>query len=165
MATRRPAGYGAGMANDPFEHLPAMTPEEVERVRERVMAVPISTALGLQLLGLNRGVCVMMMTRDPAYDGIFASMHGGFLMTLADSAAAFALLTVIPADEAITTTEMNIRFLAPVHERVTVTARVLKVGKTLCPMVCELHDESGRLVAHAGMTYMRVHRDSGGGTR
>jgi uncharacterized protein (TIGR00369 family) len=153
------------MTNDPFEHLPPMTPEEVEKVRARAMAVPISSALGLQLLGLNRGVCVMMMTRDPQFDGIYASMHGGFLMTLADSASAFALLTVIPPDESITTTEMNIRFLAPVHERVTATARVLKAGKTLCPIVCELHDESGRLVAHAGMTYMRVRRDSGGETR
>jgi len=60
----------------------------------------------------------------------------------------------------VTTTEMNIRFLAPVHGRVVVTARVLKVGKTLCPLVAELHDEAGRLVAHAGMTYMRVRRDS-----
>jgi len=50
-------------------------------------------------------------------------------------------------DEAVTTTEMNIRFLAPVHERVTVTARVLKAGRTLCPIVAELHDEDGTLVA------------------
>ncbi|MEO6463070.1 MAG: PaaI family thioesterase [Candidatus Eisenbacteria bacterium] len=151
------------MIDDPFEHLPPMTPEEVERVRERAMAVPISSALGLQLLGLNRGVCKMMMTRDPKFDGIFDSLHGGFLMTLADSAAAFALLTVIPADEVITTTEMNIRFLAPVHERVTVTARVLKAGRTLCPIVAELHDEDGRLVAHAGMTYMRLDPAARGG--
>jgi uncharacterized protein (TIGR00369 family) len=150
---------------DPFEHLPAMTPEEVERVRERAMSVPISSALGLQLLGLNRGVCVMRMTRNPDFDGIYKSMHGGFLMTLADSAAAFALLTVIPSDESITTTEMNIRFLAPVHEHVTATARVLKAGKTLCPIVAELHDEDGTLVAHAGLTYMRVRRDSGGGKK
>lgn len=150
------------MTDDPFEDLPPMTPEEVERVRERAMAVPVSSALGLQLLGLNRGVCKMMMTRDPKFDGIFDSLHGGFLMTLADSAAAFALLTVIPSDEVITTTEMNIRFLAPVHERVTVTARVLKAGRTLCPIVAELHDEEGRLVAHAGMTYMRLHHAPAG---
>jgi uncharacterized protein (TIGR00369 family) len=150
------------MTDDPFEDLPPMTPEEVEQVRERAMAVPISSALGLQLLGLNRGVCRMMMTRDPKFDGIFDSLHGGFLMTLADSAAAFALLTVIPSDEVITTTEMNIRFMAPVHDRVTVTARVLKAGRTLCPIVAELHDDGGRLVAHAGMTYMRLHRPPGG---
>ena len=69
---------------DPFEDLPPMTPEEVEKVRARAMSVPISGALGLQLLGLNRGVCVMRMTRDEKFDGIYKSMHGGFLMTLAD---------------------------------------------------------------------------------
>ena len=42
----------------------------------------------------------------------------------------------------------------------TVTARVLEVGTTLCPLVAELHDDAGRLVAPAGMTYMRVRRDS-----
>lgn len=152
------------MTIDPFEHLPPMTPEEVERVRQRAMAVPIASALGLQVLGLGRGVCRMMMTRDPKFDGIDKSMHGGFLATLADSAGAFALLTVIDPDEAVTTTEFNIRYLAPVHERVTVTARVLKAGRTLCPIVAEIHDDEGRLVAHAGMTYMRVHRDSGGGS-
>lgn len=151
------------MTVDPFEHLPPMTPEEVERVRQRALAVPISTALGLQILGLGRGVCRMMMTRDPRFDGIFRSMHGGFLATLANSAAAFALLTVIDPEEPITTTELNIRYLAPVHERVTATARVLKAGRTLCPIVVEVHDEHGTLVAHAGMTYMRVARDSGGG--
>ena len=150
---------------DPFEDLPPMTPEEVEQIRARAMSVPISSALGLQLLGLNRGVCVMRLTRDPKFDGIYQSLHGGFLMTLADSAAAFALLTVIPADEPITTTEMNIRFLAPVHDDVTATARVLKAGKTLCPIVAELHDDAGTLVAHAGFTYMRVRRDSGGGRK
>lgn len=151
------------MTVDPFEHLPPMTPEEVEQVRRRMLSVPISSALGLQLLGLGRGVCRMMMTRDPRFDGIYKSMHGGFLATLADSAGAFALLTVIDPDEAVTTTELSIRFLAPVHERVTVTARVLKAGRTLCPLVAELHDDAGNLVAHAGMTYMRVRRDSGGG--
>lgn len=67
---------------------------------------------------------------------------------------------MVDPDEAVTTTEMNIRFMAPVHDRVVVTARVLKAGRTLCPLVAELHDDGGRLVAHAGMTYMRVRRDT-----
>ena len=137
-----------------------MTDAEVSRVRERAMAVPISSALGLTVVALERGMCRLAMTRDPKYDGIYRSLHGGLMMTLADSAGAFALLSLVDIDEAVTTTEMNIRFLAPVHDRAIVTARVLKLGKTLCPLVAELHDDAGRLVAHAGMTYMRVRRDS-----
>jgi len=148
------------MVDPQFAHLPPLTPDEVERIRARALAVPISTALTFDFVALERGLCRIAMPRDPKFDGIYRSLHGGLLMTLADSAGAFALVTVIEPDEAITTTEMNIRFLSPVHDRATVTARVLKLGKTLCPIVAEIHDEKGRLAAHAGMTYMRVHRDS-----
>ncbi len=148
------------MNSSPFAHLPPMTDDEVAGIRTRAMAVPISSALGLSLVSIERGVCRLAMVRDPKFDGIYRSLHGGLMMTLADSAGAFALLTVVGPDEAVTTTEMNIRFMAPVHDRVVVTARVLKAGKTLCPLVAELHDDGGRLVAHAGMTYMRVRRDS-----
>jgi uncharacterized protein (TIGR00369 family) len=86
-------------------------------------------------------------------------MHGGLMMTLADSAAAFALLTLIDPDSRITTTEMNIRFLAPVRERVIAHARVLKAGRSLCPILVDLVDGAGRMVAHAGMTYMRLGRE------
>jgi uncharacterized protein (TIGR00369 family) len=87
-------------------------------------------------------------------------MHGGLMMTLADSAGAFALLTLIDVESRITTTEMNIRFLAPVRDRVIAHARVLKVGRSLCPILVDLVDERGRMVAHAGMTYMRLGKEA-----
>jgi acyl-coenzyme A thioesterase PaaI-like protein len=51
---------------------------------------------------------------------------------------------------------MNMRFLSPVRGRVFAHARVLKVGRSLCPIVADVVDEAGRLVGHAGMTYMRL---------
>lgn len=42
------------MNPSPFSHLPPMTDDEVARVRERAMAVPISSALGLSLVSLER---------------------------------------------------------------------------------------------------------------
>ena len=143
----------------PFEALPPLTQAEIELLWARARAVPISQTLGLDFVSIERGRCALGWTRDPRYDGIFRSMHGGLMMTLADSAAAFALLTVIDVDSRITTTEMNIRFLAPVRERVIAHARVLKAGRSLCPIVVDLVDAGGRMVAHAGMTYMRLGRE------
>ena len=142
-----------------FEDLPPMTQPEIDRLWARARAVPISETLGLDFVAIERGKCALGWTRDPRYDGIFRSMHGGLMITLADSAAAFALLTVIDPDSRITTTEMNIRFLAPVRERVVAHARVLKAGRSLCPIVVDLVDAGGRMVAHAGMTYMRLGRE------
>jgi uncharacterized protein (TIGR00369 family) len=136
-----------------------LTPSEIDALWARARAVPISTTLGLEFVALERGRCSLAWTRDPKYDGIFRSMHGGLMMTLADSAGAFALLTLIDVDSRITTTEMNIRFMAPVRDRIVAHARVLKVGRSLCPIVVDLVDEKERMVAHAGMTYMRLGRE------
>jgi uncharacterized protein (TIGR00369 family) len=144
---------------DPFAGLPPLTEKEIARLWERARDVPISTTLGFEFVAIARGTCSLGWTRDARYDGIFRSMHGGFMMTLADSAAAFALLTVIEPDSRVTTTEMNIRFLAPVRERIVAHARVLKAGRSLCPILVDLVNGDGRMVAHAGMTYMRLGRD------
>lgn len=145
---------------DPFADLPPLSEAEIATLWQRARDVPISQTLGLEFVSIARGQCALAWTRDPRYDGIYRSMHGGLLMTLADSAGAFALLTLIDLDSRITTTEMNIRFLAPVRERVVATARVLKVGRSLCPILVELEDGAGRAVAHAGMTYMRLGRET-----
>jgi len=78
------------------------------------------------------------------------------MLTVADSAAAIAVLTVTGASERIATTDMSIRFLAPVRSAITVTARVLKAGRTLVPVEAEILDDGGRLAAVAQITYMRV---------
>jgi acyl-coenzyme A thioesterase PaaI-like protein len=49
---------------------------------------------------------------------------------------------------------MNIRFLAPCLSDVTVQARVIKAGRTLCPVAVELFDAQNRQVAVAQVTYI-----------
>jgi uncharacterized protein (TIGR00369 family) len=61
-------------------------------------------------------------------------------MALADTAACAAVLTVAGADAVVTTTDMNIRFLAPCHSGATAEAKVVKVGQTLCPLFVEVRD-------------------------
>ena len=96
------------------------------------------------------------MPHDRRYDGIFDSLHGGILMTLADSIACFAIMTLTGPDEVLTTTDMNIRFLAPCLSDVTVVADVIKLGKTLCPVAVDLFDAKGTKVAVAQVNYMRL---------
>ena len=51
---------------------------------------------------------------------------------------------------------MNIRFLAPCLTDLTVEARVIRLGRTLCPVAVDLFDANGRHVAVAQVTYMRL---------
>jgi len=122
----------------------------------RIASIPIFETLGFRLGVSGDGTATLTAPYDAAYDGIFQSFHGGLLMTLADTAACIAVLTRAGADAVVTTTDMNIRFLAPCRSDATAEARIIKFGKTLCPVSVEIRDAAGTLVALAQVTYMRL---------
>ena len=123
---------------------------------ERLGAVPIFGSLRLQIKVIGKGNATLIAPYDRSYDGIFESFHGGLLMTLADTAACVAVLTLAGPSAAITTTDMNIRFLAPCRSDCIAEATVIKFGKTLCPVSVNLSDVNGIRVAVAQVTYIRL---------
>ena len=125
-------------------------------IMERITRIPIFGSLGMTNLGFGPGWCRVSIPRRPGWDGIFSSLHGGILMTLADSAAAFAILTQSGVEERLTTTDMGIRFLAPCLSDATAFARVIKFGRTLCPCQVDIADAAGQPVAVASVAYMRL---------
>lgn len=127
-------------------------------VLERIKKIPIVDTLGFSFVEMSDGICEAVVKHEKKYDGIFESFHGGLLMTVADSISAFALLTLTGADAVITTTDMNIRFLAACRTDVRGVARVIKHGKTLAPVAVELFDMNGTMVAIAQVNYMILRR-------
>lgn len=130
----------------------------VDALQARLTTIPIFKSLNLRLDGIGEGSATLTAPHDPAYDGIFKSFHGGLLMTVADTAACVAVLTLAGADAVVTTTDMGIRFLAPCRSDVTASANIIKFGKTLCPVGVELRDQQGVMVAVAQVTYMRLEK-------
>lgn len=135
-----------------------LTPDHAAAILHRARQIPIFTTLGLDDMTFDDGVCRVRVPRRRAFDGVFESVHGGILMTIADSIACFAILTKTPIDQALTTTDMNIRFLAPCLTDVVAEARVIKLGRTMCPVAIDLCDTDGTLVAVAQVNYMRLNR-------
>lgn len=132
-----------------------------EGVRARVVArfekVRLMQTYAIEMHRLERGECDLLLRDRRDLDGIFESMHGGILATLADSAIAFAGLTLIDPDEIITTIEFNIRFLAPCRETVLAKSRVIKMGRSLMTGEVDLvGHESDTQFAWCGVTYMRL---------
>ena len=131
---------------------------DTNALETRLAEIPIFKTLRLRVLAIDEGAATLTAPYDPTYDGIFKSFHGGLIMTVADTAACVAVLTLAGADAAITTTDMNIRFLAPCRSDVTANANIIKFGRTLCPVSVELRDQAGVAVAIAQVTYMRVEK-------
>ncbi len=88
-------------------------------------------------------------------------MHGGALTTLADTAVAMAIKSLLPAGTIFATTELTMRFLAPVREgRVRAEATVTgPEGRTFfgAATIC---DAEGRAVAEFSSVF-RVARGQG----
>ena len=120
----------------------------------RITRIPIFATLQMHGVEFDAGQCTLQVPRQQGYDGVFESFHGGLLMTIADSAACFAVLTLTPPDQMLTTTDMNIRFLAPCLSDVQARARVIKRGRLMCPVAVDLFDTAGTLVAVAQVNYM-----------
>ncbi len=136
--------------------LPALPPELEAAALARLDSVPIFKSLGFSNVRLGVGWFDCIVARNREFDGIFDSFHGGLLMTAADSAAAVVSLTVWGADSRITTTDMNIRFLAPARSDVRLFAQAIKQGRTLIPTTANFWGDDGTLVAVAQVTYIRL---------
>ncbi len=113
-------------------------------VQRRLEKIPIFHTLPFKVAAAEPGMIELKLPYKKEYDGIFNSLHGGFLMTLAGS------------DALITTTDMNIRFLGPCRSEATARAKVIKFGKSLVPVEVNLYDADGKHVAVSQVTYMRL---------
>jgi uncharacterized protein (TIGR00369 family) len=138
-----------------------IAPEKESAILERIRKIPIYSTLRMEAAAFDHGACEVSVPRQLIYDGVFESFHGGILMTIADSVACFAVLTGTPDGQALTTTDMNIRFLAPCLSDVRAKARVIKFGRLMCPVAVDLYDAAGKLVAVAQVNYMLLDRIPG----
>lgn len=136
--------------------MPTLALDRADAVRAKFHTIPIADTLKLRLDALAEGKATLSMPHSREYHGIFESLHGGLLMTLADTCACVAILTLTGPDAVITTTDMNIRFLAPCLSDATAEARIIKFGRSLVPVNVTLRDANGREVALAQVTYLRL---------
>lgn len=124
------------------------------KIITHINRIPIVDTLQMRIVSLEEGYCEVTAPRKLKYDGVFESFHGGLLMTVADSTACFAIFTRTGPQTRLTTTDMNIRFLAPCLSDITAKATVIKFGRTMCPVTVDLFDASAKQVAVAQVNYI-----------
>ena len=80
-------------------------------------------------------------------------MHGGALMTLADSVGAVCAFLNLPAGAATSTVASSTSLVRAVRSgSARATARPLNVGRSFIVVVVEVRDDDGRLVAQVTQT-------------
>jgi acyl-CoA thioesterase len=112
--------------------------------------------MGIELLDADEGWVKMKIVYRPELRQPF-TLHGGAIYSLADSAAAHALTTLIMPDQFPTTVEQRINFLKAVKDQdVYCEARIVHLGKTLAYAEATMTTEDGALVAKSAATLMRL---------
>ena len=133
-----------------------LSPELKSDILTEINKIPIVDTLKIQIITLSDGYCETKVQRKLSYDGVFKSFHGGLLMTISDSTACFAIFTKTGPFVKLTTTDMNIRFLSPCLSDVTAKAKIIKLGRTMCPVSVDLYDASKKHVAVAQVNYILI---------
>jgi uncharacterized protein (TIGR00369 family) len=121
---------------------------------------PISRLLGFVLKSIEPGRAVFEMEADERHHNPLGTLHGGIYCDLADAAMGYAYGATLAEGETFTTVELKINFLRAVRKAtLTAEARVVKAGRTLGYVECDVKDQTGKLVARAASTCMKLRQD------
>jgi uncharacterized protein (TIGR00369 family) len=132
-----------------IEPSPDVAPEE--------FPAPIGKLLGLRITSSGAGRATVEFEASERYANPMGTLHGGVLCDLADAAMGVAYLSTLVEGESPTTIELKINFLRPVwNGKLRAEARVVRAGKVVGLIECDILDERQRLVARASSTCMTL---------
>jgi uncharacterized protein (TIGR00369 family) len=123
-----------------------------------VLPPPIARLIGFRVLSCEPGRSVFELDTDlERHANPMGTVHGGILCDLADASMGFAYASTLEQNETFTTLELKINFLKPVWKaRLRAEAHLVKRGKTVGMVECDVVDETGSLVARASSTCLTL---------
>lgn len=123
----------------------------------RFRSVPFPNWLGLKVKVLAAGSALLTMPitrRHTQYQGI---AHGGALASLADTAATFAALTILPDGMDVVTIEFKVNFLAALPSGVaTAHGSVVRLGSRVAVADVRIYGPTGTRLVLSGTFTMLV---------
>ena len=116
--------------------------------------------LASSLESVAPGLVEIALTPGSAVSQQHGFVHAGALAAIADSAAGYAALSLMPPGVGVLATEFKINLLAPAEgERILARGRVIKAGRTLTLAQTEVFSQTAgqeKLVAFLTATLMTV---------
>jgi uncharacterized protein (TIGR00369 family) len=121
----------------------------------RFPAPPIGKTLGFRLIEIGEGLAVFEGDPGPHLLNPLGSVHGGWAMTLIDSATGCALHTTLPPGVGYTTVETKVNMTRGIRAeegKVRCEGRLLSSGKQIATAEARLLSADGKLLAHGTST-------------
>jgi uncharacterized protein (TIGR00369 family) len=140
---------------------PDTGPHRVE-LKEWISCAPFESSLGIHIQEADQGRAVLKMPFTYIYANGAGMLHGGAMSTLADTAAVFALKSLLPRGTHFATTHMEIDFIRPVFQGwVSAIARVSHASERTWNAEVSLYDEAEHEVMRMQAIFRIARRQPG----
>lgn len=123
----------------------------------KLPAPPMARTLAFDLVEIGDGFAAFEGVPTDAVLNPMGSVHGGWALTLVDSAAGCAGMTQLPAGVSYTTIETKVNFSRAITRdtgKVRTEARVVSGGRRIISVEARVADGKGRVLAHGTSTLM-----------
>ena len=121
----------------------------------------IGAHMGFRLVEVDRGRALFEGEPGPHLLNPLGAVHGGFALTLIDSACGCAVHTELDAGVGYTTVETKVNFTRPIDPNggtIFCEGRVLSRGRTIATSEAFLRSGEGKLLAHGTSTLIILPR-------
>ena len=126
-------------------------------IRGELAPPPVAELIGFKVISVEPGTAVVELEATEAHRNPMGTLHGGILCDIADAAMGIAYASNLKEEESFTTLELKINFLKPIwNARLRATGRVVKQGRVVGMVECDVTDDKGTLVARASSTCMTL---------
>jgi uncharacterized protein (TIGR00369 family) len=119
-------------------------------IRGEVPAPPIADLMGFRIVEAGEGIAVFEGTPAEYHYNPIGVVHGGFALTMMDSALGCAIHTTLPVGVGYTTTDVQVRFIRGITKDtgvVRAAAKAIHVGRSTGIAEARLTDSKGNLLA------------------
>ena len=128
-----------------------------------MLRFPLGELLGFEYHFTPKG-CEIEFQPRPEHLNPRGALHGGVLCDLSDAAMGLTWMKRVGEEQSFATVELKINFLKPVWDsRLRAIARILKGGRTVGLLSCEVFDQKGSLVAYSTSTVMMLEGEAAKG--
>lgn len=126
-----------------------INPDHLSRIMEMTNGSPYYRLLGIRLVELGSGYAKMEMQAEHKHMNPFGSVHGGAYASMIDCATYWAAYCDQDEDAGYTTLDLSVTDLAMSRGGLlTVHAKAIKEGRSVCLCEARVEDETGRIVSY-----------------
>lgn len=125
-------------------------------IKGKVKKPSVFDSMGIKLVQATNGVVLVQCTSNEKFLNPMGTVHGGYTSTVLDTAAGFAVHSVLDSGERYATVDLNTKMFRPLpkNTKLSCEGKIINRSHSLGVSEAHLFDGEDKLYAHATCTCM-----------